>query len=34
MKNAKPEIKKEAYKKPELTKEGHLRDAALPSKTA
>ncbi len=29
MKDAKPELKKEAYEKPELTKEGHLRDAAV-----
>lgn len=26
MKEIKPEIKKQAYKKPELTKEGHLKD--------
>ena len=34
MKETKPEVKKESYEKPELTKEGHLRDAAIPSKTA
>jgi len=34
MRNAKPEVKREAYEKPELTKEGHLRDAATPAKTA
>jgi hypothetical protein len=34
MRDAKPEVKKEAYEKPELTKEGHLRDAAAPAKTA
>jgi hypothetical protein len=28
-----PEVKKEAYEKPELTKEGHLRDAAGTVKT-
>ena len=28
MEKAKPEVKKEGYEKPELTKEGHLRDAA------
>jgi hypothetical protein len=33
MKETKPEVKKEAYEKPELAKEGHLRDAALPIKT-
>ena len=33
MKDIKPEVKKEAYEKPELTKEGHLRDAAVPVKT-
>ena len=33
MKDAKLEVKKEAYAKPELTKEGHLRDAAAPIKT-
>jgi hypothetical protein len=32
MKEEKKEIK-EAYEKPVLTKEGHLRDAALPIKT-
>jgi hypothetical protein len=26
MKDAKPEVKKEAYEKPELTKEGQLKD--------
>ncbi len=26
MKDAKPEVKKEAYEKPELTKEGRLKD--------
>jgi len=34
MRDAKPEVKKEAYEKPELTKEGLLRDAAAPAKTA
>ena len=29
MNDAKPEVKKEAYEKPELTKEGHLKNAAL-----
>jgi hypothetical protein len=33
MEDAKPEVKKEAYEKPELTKEGYLRDAAAPAKT-
>ena len=26
MKETKPEVKKEAYKKPELVKEGHIKD--------
>ena len=34
MKKTKPEAIKAAYEKPELTKEGHLRDAAAPAKTA
>jgi|GEM_PF-3616836 len=29
MKDAKPEVKKGTYEKPELTKEGLLRDAAV-----
>ena len=29
MEEIKPEVKKEAYEKPELTKEGDLKDAAL-----
>ena len=33
MRDAKSEVKKESYEKPELAKEGHLRDAALPIKT-
>jgi len=28
MQKTKPEVKKETYEKPELTNEGHLRDAA------
>ena len=34
MKDEKPEVKKESYEKPELSKEGHLRDAAAVAKTA
>ena len=29
MKETKPEVKKEAYEKPELAKEGRLKDAAI-----
>jgi hypothetical protein len=34
MKEIKPEIKKQAYKKPELTKEGNLTDITAGGATA